>query len=659
MRHLLGLVLSFALSHPAAAGLTATFRSGDATDTRTDRIPALLVAPGQAPTPFLAPGPFEVTWTGTLVTTARQRLFFSFEGEGHVSLTLNGEEVLSEQGTLGAAKSDRIRLNPGEHPFSLTYRSNDDGSGRLRVFWEERSFPRQSLPPSAFKPLDPAPSAARAGRELLAASHCAKCHLPGQGLGSDPMPEMLEIAPLLANTGGRLNEAWLAEWIAAPHDLKPGTNMPALVDPTTEEGRQHAADLAAWLVTMKIAEPPAAPDPSLARVGGEHFHRLGCVACHSRPDAASRDPRRLPLDRVADKFLPGALVDYLKQPEQWHPHTGMPNFRLGDDEASSLAAWLLQASASIDRDRPSFPAGNASRGTDLAHQLNCGACHSGLPMDVARIPSLEAIFEKDLSHGCAAATHPSPLPVYRFEDDQRAALAALDAAGPDSLARHVPAEYARRKLVSERCDACHSLDRAPSLLAGTHPETAELVAHVATEDDKVDQSLPHLTFIGEMLHASYLQSMIAGTVSPRPRPWLDMRMPGYPAQAALISQGLAHLHGVVPGEPEPFRAEPDFAKVGELLVGKNGFGCNTCHAVADEPPTAAFEVQGVNLALAPARLRRDWYFRWMDNPLSVTPGSKMPRYAEDGETQRTDVLDGDAHRQFDAIWHYLHTLPKN
>jgi hypothetical protein len=86
----------------------------------------------------------------------------------------------------------------------------------------------------------------------------------------------------------------------------------------------------------------------------------------------------------------------------------------------------------------------------------------------------------------------------------------------------------------------------------------------------------------------------------------------------------------------------------------SGFGCTTCHAIGDQKPTAAFEVQGVNLLLSAARLRKDDYFRWMANPRSITPATKMPKYAEGNLSQRTDLLDGDAHKQFEAIWNYLH-----
>ena len=38
---------------------------------------------------------------------------------------------------------------------------------------------------------------------------------------------------------------------------------------------------------------------------------------------------------------------------------------------------------------------------------------------------------------------------------------------------------------------------------------------------------------------------------------------------------------------------------------------------------------------------------------------RMPVFAMDGKTtQIREVLDGDARRQFGALWHYIQTLPK-
>jgi hypothetical protein len=70
-----------------------------------------------------------------------------------------------------------------------------------------------------------------------------------------------------------------------------------------------------------------------------------------------------------------------------------------------------------------------------------------------------------------------------------------------------------------------------------------------------------------------------------------------------------------------------------------------------------FEVQGLNFELTAPRLRREWFDRWIDNPASVTPGTKMPQYAPGGQSPNA-ALNGKAADQFHAIWQYLHSFEK-
>jgi hypothetical protein len=51
--------------------------------------------------------------------------------------------------------------------------------------------------------------------------------------------------------------------------------------------------------------------------------------------------------------------------------------------------------------------------------------------------------------------------------------------------------------------------------------------------------------------------------------------------------------------------------------------------------------------------------RWVLNPLRIDPDTKMPKFAdEDGKTPLTDFFAGDALKQYEAIWQYIHSAPK-
>ena len=659
------LALTAIMVGTANAELTATFTQNGKTDVRLDRMAAISVPADQPATPFLESGKFEVVWTGAIELKERRRLYFSFEGKGKASLTIAGKKAVAEEGTLGAEKSKRLRLNPGLHQIVVSYSSAQDGSANFRLYWEEEGMPRQTIPPTVFST---APSDAaklgelqRHGRIAFTEQNCAKCHAPEQGFGATPMPEIGEIGPILAGLGERVTEQWLKKWMADPKALKPTTHMPQLVDPTTPEGLQNASDLAAFLASSKMGLPASpAPDASLAKEGGVHFHELGCVACHypAADGAGGDESRRVPLNNVATKYLPGQLVAFLKKPEAYHPFTGMPNFQMSDEEANSIAAFLRMESEGKETGMDyEFPAGDTTRGAAVAESLHCGTCHPGLPGGVSTAPGLDTVFKADWDEkGCLAEGDKRPeLPVLNLGDGDLEGLLAFSKTGTDSLKRDSSSEFASHQMEAKRCNSCHALDDESALLSSLHSTTKKYAAHIHDLDERVDQSRPQLTFVGEMLYTSYIEAMLKGTAKPRPRPWLGTRMPAFGAYASPLAEGLSRLHGFEPSGPAEVETYPELVGIGKSLIGSEGLGCTTCHGIGDMEATAAFEVGAVNFELVPQRLREGYFYRWMDHPAAVIPGSKMPRYADGNKSPRGDILDGDAGKQYEAIWQWLHT----
>ena len=378
---------------PANAELNASFTSSGKSKTKQVAVPALFVDKGESPAAGLPVGPFIASYTGKLSIPKRFRISFSVESEGKVELKVNEEEVTFSEG-----KSDRIRLNPGEVPIEITFTSPDSGAGYFRLYWEERrEFPREPIPASVFTSLNEAPINAA---HLFADHNCIQCHKAN--LGSSAMPELKYAGPNLTGIGSRANQSWLTRWIAQPDKLKPTTTMPAMVDHTKPEGAQAAADIGAYLASLITEEKATSgPDLSLAQKGGEHFHKLGCIACHSKPDADEPDFEngRIPLNNVAAKFKGGSLVSFLKNPQKHHEAIKMPNFRFSDDEATSLAAYLTKTSTGEHTPDPSeFPPGDTVRGKSLVASLNCSSCHEGLEPSRTSAPNLADL--KDWTKGC-------------------------------------------------------------------------------------------------------------------------------------------------------------------------------------------------------------------------------------------------------------------
>lgn len=670
-RCLLLCLINSSLSH---AELETILRSvdGNQVDHRLDRLPALQLTAGHAVSAFLPAGAFTAEWNGILTLQQRQRLIFSFGGKGEASLLINGVEQLKEQGILGTARSTQLRLNPGEHQIRVSYRSENDGSAQFRLFWEESSFPRQSIPAAAFscKPSEQTIAAVelRRGREVFALQHCAKCHHSEAGLSAKSMAEMQEIAPLLMVEGDRVTTEWLRAWLLNPQALRPGTTMPQLLDPADPASIQKSADLAAFVATFSTQRPPTAEAPiddAAVLAGGAVFHRLGCIACHSLPSASDSEVGRIPLRHVGKKYRDGALTEFLRDPQAYAPHRGMPNFRLNTEELRTLSSFLRKnATAALPFPPSSELSGDATRGATLAASLNCGQCHPGLPTASSPAPSMEQIFRQDWSaKGCVAETSPAHSPRVVLTAEKRATLLQFGKVNPaqslQSLRHDDTAEAATRLFHSLNCNGCHTRDQATARLDQLHAESKSLVSHISTAHDTLDQSRPHLSFIGEMLQTPYMSNLIAGKIADKNRPWLEMRMPSYSVQADLLATGFAQQHGVDPLEKPNFSPQAERASIGKQLTqAQSGFACNTCHAIGSEKATAAFEVQGLNLNLAQTRLRYEWFMRWMDNPSAVTPGSKMPKYTDKGQSPNA-AFDHQATTQFDAIWHYLHSLTPN
>jgi hypothetical protein len=70
-------------------------------------------------------------------------------------------------------------------------------------------------------------------------------------------------------------------------------------------------------------------------------------------------------------------------------------------------------------------------------------------------------------------------------------------------------------------------------------------------------------------------------------------------------------------------------------------------------PAQVFDAQGINLAQVGERLLPEYFQRWMQNPLRSDPQTKMPAYFSRGQSALFDVLDGDAERQIEALYHYI------
>lgn len=652
-----------------APGVLVRFTSlaSGATDVRSDRLIALAVSAGASPSALLPAGPFTAEWEASLEVAIRSDVTFAFAGAGKAQLFVNDQAVLEEDGAaLGAAASSTVRLAKGANRVRVVYASPADGDARFVLQWQGRGFSREGVPPMVLSH-DPAhaglaqASLIREGRELVANLHCFRCHDAGDLAAAAAMPELQLGPPYLGAAGERFQGDWLAAWIADPHALRPGTRMPKLALTPTE-----VADITAYLVAEAPAASAAAPAPDAGLInrGAHLFTDLQCAGCHALPGRPTEVAglTRVSLAQVPVKWRPAALREYLREPEALHAGSRMPNFQLSEAEADALAAFLLAQETPV---RVAAAAkGDAIRGQDTFVAKSCLNCHA--PAGPVRAQEFAATIAGGWTRGCVAddAAARGTAPDFAFTPAQIAALRAFAAAGAGALAHDAPVEFANRQWADLRCAACHARDGEGAVFTGLTEEIAALEeAHPGRppadegEESSVDPHPPLLTWAGEKLKPEWMKALFGGELSYRARPWLAARMPAFPARAEALTSGLAAQHGAPAVTPGETAGTAEQIAAGQHLAGTEAFNCLACHAVGEIPATAPFGAPGVNFAHVAERIRPEYFVRWMNDPLRVVPGTKMPKFTDAaGRTLNADVLDGDTRAQWDALYAYLRTL---
>jgi len=642
------------------AGLLTRFEQNGTRDARDSRLAALHVADGAAATPFLKPGPFRATFQGYIRMPLRGDVAFSLRGQGEAALRINGKDVLKTTGDLGAQTPVRAVLHRGLNPISLEYTSPAKGEAALRLLWQGDDFPLEAVPPQMFqyKGDDTALSAAvppRRGRELFASLRCASCHgLPeGVSAGAGAMPELSTTGPDLGGAGGRLQPEWVMQWLLDPRGVQNHATMPKLFDSRDDASRQKAADLAAYVASLKPAREDKQPETAgKAATGRLLFEDLNCLVCHKLTAPGAKDEHeRTSLHFVGAKFRAGELEAFLRKPHSHHTWGRMPDFHLSAEEAGSLSAALKEDAKGTLARAKELNGADAKRGKDLFASMRCASCHT---VGKEKIVSPAFVPLKKSDGGCLGVESAGrgAVPDFALAAADRAALVEFLATDRQSLARRVPAEESRRLVQSLRCTSCHSRDAAISPHWTIVGDEGRGVA---------PETLPHLTWAGEKLRTGWTKRFIAGEVPYRVRPFLKSRMPSFPAYADVLAHGVAAEHGLAPTEPAEPALDKELVEIGNKLTFKTALDCRQCHAVGREPLLGDKGTQvavGINFAHVRERLRPEFYTRVVLDPVRYDPSSKMPKFIADLKTTKvTTIFGGDASRQLGAIWQFIQTVP--
>jgi mono/diheme cytochrome c family protein len=276
------------------------------------------------------------------------------------------------------------------------------------------------------------------------------------------------------------------------------------------------------------------------------------------------------------------------------------------------------------------------KGRELFTAKRCATCHEGVPGQ--KPLEFKPLAQLKSAGGCLSGK-PANFSLSAGQvDAMSAAIRELAA-----LPKPTPAQRIQRTMTALHCYACHERDRRGG------PTTATDPFFVTTGDDMGDEGriAPHLNGVGAKLRPQWLQTVLSSGT--KVRPYMATRMPVFgAANLGPIVEDFEKADAAAAG-PATTR-DPDLVKAGRLLTGTKGMSCVTCHMFQNHK---SLGIPGMDLVHMAQRLRRDWFSKYLLDPPSLRPGTRMPTYWPDGKSVRKDILEGNTERQIEALWQYL------
>ncbi len=633
-------------------GVLFTISQNDHVDLLPSRLLACGFTANERPTSLLEPGQFEFRAEGFVKAPISGEYRFRVDAASPAELHINAQAI--------GNSPTAVRLHKGYNRVELVADSSPQGALTCRVFWESDTFAEEPVPATVwYHDAESALALTRRqihqGRELVENFQCVRCHSANQVVQANA-PETH--APDLKALKGRVTDRWLTNWLLDPRSIRHDAEMPRLFDGKQPTDRQAAADVAAYLLKGEEQDnnSPASPNAELS--GEILYEELGCIGCHRFTKPTETDSwNRTSFHFVSEKFSRDSLARFLRDPQCHYRFIKMPNFRLTEPESVALANYVVSRSNGRLTVPSEFAQADAERGRRIFAERRCGHCHGSLaendPAPTMRPWPKSA---EVLARGCLAndAAARMSAPEFPWTDEQRTALRSFLKESPSVPAPFSPAEQASYLIGRLHCLACHHRDHVTS-------PRGEILAEESDRGVTIT-ALPNLTWAGDKLHAGWMRRLFHGDTLRKLRPWLNARMPAFPAYADALAAGLAAEYGHALVSEPPFAVDPELAEIGQRLTLKDrGLDCRQCHAVAGQQPTGDDKTKiapGIDFAETKHRLRTEFYRRFVLDPPRFDVAIRMPKLALDGKTtQATAIFDGDAAQQFEALRHYIQSLP--
>ncbi len=529
------------------------------------------------------------------------------------------------------------------------------------------------------------------GQQIFEQVGCTGCHLV-EGYGDIP-----KVGPSLRKVQAKLDPAWMVKWIEDPREFRPNTRMPHFY---FKEDEALAAAAYLWSVSRKEADAwlkqhPApegyrSGDTAMVKKGEELARSVGCLGCHGFAEdefttrIAGKDlvPN---LKDIAAKVNPRWTYNWLLDPKSYNPGTRMPSLRLSEDEARALTAYLMTLGTKPEPDadvvaRLEEPA-NVARGEKLVRKYGCAGCHDipgmekesriGVELTTFGSKPLEELFfgnDTSIKHTWKDWTFNkihSPrvyaterveqlMPHFDLPEEDIKALRVLlhgfverkvpEAFKADHSKRARQISAGRRKVQEYNCVGCHEIDGTGGYVRKYYEKNPTLAP-------------PPLNGQGEKVQANWLFGFLQNPENAI-RPWLKIRMPTFGFDGPHADTFVNYFAGLS-GIEIPYvhvdegQVPAGYLEAGRTLFSDDYFECGSCHVRGDKKPEGPVEDWAPDLNLARQRLNPDWIEKWILDPQTLQPGTKMPSFYPGGPE---DILGGDEKKQIEALTDYIMTL---
>jgi cytochrome c1 len=406
--------------------------------------------------------------------------------------------------------------------------------------------------------------------------------------------------------------------------------------------------------------------------GERLFTQLGCHGCHLTEGYDGLPKAGPSLRRISAKLDRSWMVRWIQNPHAIRPRTRMPNFQFDEDQAISIAAYLLNASQGESAEwleqhpLPLLEAneGDVSRGKELVESLGCRGCHVFAPGEDAPgvlgenkdlAPNLAEIAAKVgpqwTYHWIRNPRGYSPvarMPNLRLTDDEARAITAYlmtlgkPGAPIAGLDEHLAASErvaAGEKIVRKYgCFGCHDI---PGM---------ENESRIGVELSSFSEKILEELFFGDATEIPRTWDDWTYNKLKEPRiyatKWIEQLMPNFELADADIEALRVFLASRTDAEiPERYRFH-DHGRSERIVAGRRliwRYNCTGCHIIEDKGGDIRVHYEGRE-ALAPpnlhgegAKVQSPWLFGFLKEPVPIRPWLhvRMPTFGfSDSEANR-------------------------